>query len=186
MDRRTLIHLELIIAATIIAFTIIQVINPGHGASVAIWLGLIAAITLIIHVLKQSRDPRVVKVALICGLALIAGGVGVVMIPEISGIATIQPIDSTGLIVSGMVLILLTVRSKSDLEVRDERTIRIGTYGLSYSWYLTYLVIAAIGWAMATDAIEISGVLICMTLIILMPVSAMIFQWYFNTRGDVY
>lgn len=186
MDRRTLIHLELIVAATIIAFTIIQVMSPGHGAGLAIWLGLIAAITLVIHVLKQSRDPRMLKIAIICGLALVAGGIGAAIAAEISEAASLQPIDSTGLIVSGMILILLAVRTKADFGVRDERTIRIGTYGLSYSWYLSYLVIAAIGWAMATDTIEISGIMICMVMIVLMPVSAMIFQWYFNTRGDVY
>ncbi|MFH0968050.1 MAG: hypothetical protein V1862_10245 [Methanobacteriota archaeon] len=189
MNRQIISTIELLIAAFIIVFTFVQVMNPGNSPDIVIWLGVLAAVTLIIHLLKQRADPRIPFIAILCGLALIATGVFPAVAAGIFGLPTIQPMTMTGLITTGIILITLAIRMRTsgeDFGIRDERSLRIGTYGLSYSWYLSFLTVAAIGWLVGTDMIQISGSQICLLLIILMPVSALIFQWYFNTHGDVY
>ncbi len=189
MRKKDIIHIELLIAAIIITFIFIQAIHPGNINVIGTTLSLISAIILIIHTLKQQRSLWISSFAIICGFVLICAGGITAMGLEIFGSTSSESIISVILISSGLILITLAVRSRThpkDYGIRDERTLRIGTYGLSYSWYLTYLTIVIIGWMMGTRAITVDGTQICLLLIILMPVSALLFQWYFNTKGDVY
>ena len=190
MSKKDIIHLELLIAATIITFVFIQAIHPENINLITTTLSLISAIILIIHTLKQQRSLWISSFAIICGFLLICAGGITAMGLEILGSTSSESINSVILISSGLILITLAVLSRTnpkDYGIRDERTLRIGTYGLSYSWYLTYLTIVIIGWMMGTRAIiTVDGTQVCLLLIILMPVSALLFQWYFNTKGDVY
>ena len=88
----------------------------------------------------------------------------------------------------GLILIFIgamRVRRSPELEIQDERTKKIGAWGIAYSWYLTFLFIV---FALLAYAFELpipdTGSLLLM-LIIIMPLSAYLFQFYFHRRGDI-
>ena len=186
--RKTLILIELLAAVIIILFTIFQILSREKTMDIAMMLGLFAAFILIIHTLKMSTASRNRKIMAFFGISLVILGIMAAISSFFSHVAVSQPIIVTILIIMGMMLIIrgISPKTTSDYQIQDERSLRIGTYGLAYSWYLTFLTIAAIGWLIGTDTIQVKGELICLLLIILMPMSAMIFQSYFNRQGDVY
>ena len=186
--RKTLILIELLAAVIIILFTVFQILSREKTMDVVMMSGLFAAFILIIHTLKLSSASRNRKTIAIVGIALVTTGIIVAISTFFSHDGVSQPVIVTILIIMGMMLIIrgISPKTASDYQIQDERTLRIGTYGLAYSWYLTFLTIAVIGWLIGTDTIEVTGDLICLLLIILMPMSAMIFQSYFNRQGDVY
>jgi len=187
--RRTISVVGLLIAAVIITYSLARLSSGDHSGDLLLWLGVISAITLVIYALK-TRKSRVVQYGVIgIGLILVVSGLFAALMKALSGTVLFTPLMMTGLIAAGMIIITLGVRMKDraeDIGIQDERSLRIGTYGISYSWYLTYLIIVCTGWLAGMKVIEIDGATICLLLIILMPVSAMIFQWYFNMKGDVY
>ncbi len=187
--RRTIGVVGLLIAAVIITYFLARLSSGDHSGDLLLWLGVISAITLVIYALK-TRKSRAVQYGVVgIGLLLIVSGVLAALMKALSGAVAFTPMMMTGLIAAGLIIITLGVRMKEraeDIGIRDERSLRIGTYGISYSWYLTYLTIVCTGWLAGMKVIQIDGATICLLLIILMPVSAMIFQWYFNMKGDVY
>ena len=69
--------------------------------------------------------------------------------------------------------------------MQDERTRKIGAYGLSYSWFVTFLVLFAVFWLdyfgiPLPDAGSLS-----ILLILLMGISAKGFQIWLFRKGDV-
>ncbi|ABN58140.1 MULTISPECIES: hypothetical protein [Methanoculleus] len=68
---------------------------------------------------------------------------------------------------------------------RDERTQKIGAYGISYSWLLTIVFLALLFWVdyLGVVALTVEGVLL--SAILLMGLSARLFQWYLFRQGDV-
>jgi len=187
--RRSISVVGLLVAAVIITYSLARLSSGDHSGDLLLWLGVISAITLVIYALK-TRKSRVVQYGVIgIGLLLVVSGVLAALMKTLSGTGPLAPVMITGLIAAGMIIITLGVRMKErveDIGIQDERSLRIGTYGISYSWYLTYLTIVCTGWLAGMKVIQIDGATICLLLIILMPVSAMIFQWYFNMKGDVY
>jgi len=67
----------------------------------------------------------------------------------------------------------------------DERTKKIGAYGITYSWLLTLVFLAILFWVdyLGVLTLPVGGVLF--VTILLMGISARIFQWYFFRQGDV-
>ena len=68
---------------------------------------------------------------------------------------------------------------------RDERTQKIGAYGISYSWLLTIVFLAILFWVdyLGLFALTVESVLL--SAILLMGLSARLFQWYLFRQGDV-
>ena len=187
--RRTVGVVGLLIAAVIITYSLARLSGGDHSGDLLLWLGVISAITLVIYALK-TRKSRVVQYCVIgMGLFVVVFGILAALMKTLSGTGSLTPVMMVGLIAAGMIIITLGVRMKEraeDTGIQDERSLRIGTYGISYSWYLTYLIIVCTGWLAGMKVLQIDGATICLLLVILMPVSAMIFQWYFNMKGDVY
>ena len=79
----------------------------------------------------------------------------------------------------------MRLRRSSEFEIQDERTKKIGAWGITYSWYLTFLfiVFALLAYALELPIPDIGTLL--WLLIIIMPLSAYLFQWYFYRRGDI-
>ncbi len=69
--------------------------------------------------------------------------------------------------------------------MQDERTKRIGAYGLSWSWFLTFLVLFGIFWADYLDLWSPDAQTLSLLLILLMGISAKGFQAYLFRKGDV-
>lgn len=69
--------------------------------------------------------------------------------------------------------------------MQDERTKKIGAYGLSWSWFLTFLVLFGIFWADYLQIWSPDGKTLSVLLILLMGISAKGFQLYLFRKGDV-
>lgn len=68
---------------------------------------------------------------------------------------------------------------------QDERTKKIGAYGITYSWFLTLIYLFALFWAQNAGLIALSSPDALLSAILLMTISAKVFQWWFFRKGDV-
>jgi len=104
-----------------------------------------------------------------------------------------QPDDTpTGLaslfISTGFVLTILSgfrLWKGEKIYMQDERTKRIGAYGLSWSWFLTFLVLFGVFWADYLHIWSPEAQMLSVILILLMGISAKGFQAYLFRKGDV-
>jgi predicted CDP-diglyceride synthetase/phosphatidate cytidylyltransferase len=69
--------------------------------------------------------------------------------------------------------------------LQDERTRKIGAYGLSWSWFLTFIVLFGFFWLDYLDIYKPDAGALSVILILVMGVSAKVFQWYLFRKGDV-
>jgi hypothetical protein len=69
--------------------------------------------------------------------------------------------------------------------VQDERTRKIGAYGLSWSWFLTFLLLFVFFWLDHFGIWKPDAGTLSVMLILFMGVSAKIFQYYLFRKGDV-
>lgn len=83
-------------------------------------------------------------------------------------------------IISG--LRLLGVKRDS---LQDERTRKLGAYGLSWSWFLTFLVLFGIFLSDLLGLWSPDARFLSVLLILLMGISARAFQVYLFRRGDI-
>jgi hypothetical protein len=68
---------------------------------------------------------------------------------------------------------------------QDERTKRIGAYGLSWSWFLTFITLFMVFWINYLGLAFFDVGTLAVFLILLMGISAKAFQWWFFQKGDV-
>lgn len=68
---------------------------------------------------------------------------------------------------------------------KDERTQKIGAYGISYSWLLTLVFLAVLFWVDYLGVLVLTAETVLLATILLMGISARIFQWYLFRQGDV-
>ncbi len=82
------------------------------------------------------------------------------------------------------VMALSLWRRGVDIEA-DERTKKIGAYGLSYSWLLTLVLLFLLFWIdrLALMALKAGDVLLAAILV--MTISAKLFQWHLSRKRDV-
>ncbi|WP_256622306.1 hypothetical protein [Methanolobus chelungpuianus] len=95
---------------------------------------------------------------------------------------------SIGLINAGSVIIFVTfirARRYRSGPLKDERTVRIGSYGLSYSWFVTLVVVAVLFWVNYFGILQLTVDQVLGLLILVMAVTAKGFQWYLFRKGDV-
>lgn len=69
--------------------------------------------------------------------------------------------------------------------IQDERTRRIGAYGLSWSWFLTFIVLFGFFWLDYLGVWSPDVGTLSVVLILLMGVSAKAFQIWLFRKGDV-
>ncbi|MDI3539993.1 MAG: hypothetical protein PWQ52_1116 [Methanolobus sp.] len=92
------------------------------------------------------------------------------------------------LINMGAVIIFVTfIRAKrfKNGPMKDERTVKIGSYGLSYSWFVTLIVVAVLFWIDYFELVHLTVDQVLGLLILVMAVTAKGFQWYLFRKGDV-
>jgi hypothetical protein len=68
---------------------------------------------------------------------------------------------------------------------QDERTKKIGAYGLSWSWFLTFITLFVVFWINYLELAFFDVGTLAVFLILLMGISAKAFQWWFFRKGDV-
>ena len=102
----------------------------------------------------------------------------------IDGIEALSSILVTIGLVTIAVVVMRHWRLRDELE-SDERTKKLGAYGISYSWLLTLVFLAVLFWVdyLGLLILPVGGVLF--VTILLMGISARLFQWYFFRQGDV-
>ena len=95
---------------------------------------------------------------------------------------------SSLLVTIGLVILAVAAvrhwRFRDELE-KDERTQKIGAYGVSYSWLLTLVFLAVLFWVDYLGVLALTVDSVLLSTILLMGLSARIFQWYFFRQGDV-
>ena len=121
-----------------------------------------------------------IKIA--AGAILAAAGIFLPFL--IDGIEALSSILVTIGLVTIAVVVMRYWRFRDELE-SDERTKKLGAYGLAYSWLLTLIFLAILFWVdyLGLLALPVGGVLL--VTILLMALSARIFQWYLFRQGDV-
>ena len=68
---------------------------------------------------------------------------------------------------------------------KDERTQKIGAYAISYSWLLTIVFLAILFWVDYLRLLALTVETVLLSAILLMGLSARLFQWYLFRQGDV-
>lgn len=95
---------------------------------------------------------------------------------------------SSLMVTIGLVILAVAVvrhwRFRDEPE-RDERTQKIGAYGISYSWLLTIVFLALLFWVDYLGVVALTVEAVLLSTILLMGLSARIFQWYLFRQGDV-
>ncbi|MHC1625278.1 MAG: hypothetical protein ACXQS2_04700, partial [Methermicoccaceae archaeon] len=72
-----------------------------------------------------------------------------------------------------------------ELPARDERTVRLGAYGISYSWLATLIFISILILLEELEALTLNTTHALGYTFLVMIVSAVVFQRYFFRKGDV-
>jgi hypothetical protein len=125
-----------------------------------------------------------VTVFLIFGIALLIAGLGELLF---------MPVDDPGtmaisLVTFGFILVFLAgarlFHDENDF-LQDERTRKIGAYGLSWSWFLTFIMLFGFFWLDYLGIYKPDAGTLAVILILLMGLSAKGFQWYLFRKGDV-
>ncbi len=125
-----------------------------------------------------------ITVMFISGIVLI--GVGMMNIVLFQGEES--PGLASSFISAGFVLTILSgfrLWKGEKKYMQDERTRRIGAYGLSWSWFLTFLVLFGVFWTDYLDLWSPDAQTLSVLLILLMGISAKGFQAYLFRKGDV-
>lgn len=97
-------------------------------------------------------------------------------------------IISSTLVTIGLVILMVAAlrhwRFRDEPE-KDERTLRIGAYAISWSWFLTIVFLALLFWVDYLGVLALTVGSVLLSTILLMGFSARILQWYFFRQGDV-
>ena len=114
----------------------------------------------------------------------------VLIVAGISLIAMVEEYQQIGisLVNIGTIVIFVTfVKAKRyrNGPVKDERTIKIGAYGLSYSWLITFILISLLFWVDEFGIAMLTVKQVLAILMITMLVTAKGIQWYLFRKGDI-
>lgn len=114
-------------------------------------------------------------------LMLISGLVSIVLT---SGKAIIGPIFLT----AGLVVLITGIirhRNYGDDPESDERSKKIGAYGLSYAWLIGLFFMFGLFWLDYLGKLRLGSQVALALSIVVLALSALIYQMYLFRRGDV-
>ena len=125
-----------------------------------------------------------VTVFLIFGVTLLIAGLAELLFMPVDGPGNM----AISFVTFGFILVFLAgarlFRDETDF-LQDERTRKIGAYGLSWSWFLTFIMLFGFFWLDYLGIYKPDAGTLAVILILLMGVSARVFQWYLFRKGDV-
>ena len=185
-EKKFVITALLCAAAT--AIVIIAAYLSGVGAAYEIIsiASVILVLTLAVIALKMTGRKAVLLTGSIIGLLMAVAGV---ILAGLQGLGDAGSNSLTMMTTGGVIMFVICFagyRKPADREIQDERSLKIGTWGMAYSWYLTFIVLILIFWLTYFGAVAFTVETVTGILIVLMPVSTIIFQRYFAMKGDVY
>jgi hypothetical protein len=95
----------------------------------------------------------------------------------------------TGMFITSGIIVLLFAGSRAMRQEegpeQDERTRKIGAYGITYAWFLTLVYLFALFWLENGGLLALSSTDVIISTILLTAVSAKVFQWWLFRKGDV-
>lgn len=118
------------------------------------------------------------------GLVLVAAG----LLLRIFGYLPQDSGAMSGLVAAGVVCIVIAALRQwrfDRLPVSDERTRKIGAYGITCSWLLTIIWLCAIFWVTDLGLVELRPQAVAFITMFLMIISARVFQWHLFRKGDI-
>ncbi|MBN1194532.1 MAG: hypothetical protein JXA08_04195 [Methanomicrobiaceae archaeon] len=121
------------------------------------------------------------EVVFISGAILLTGGL--VQLPLGTSDGPVSLMISTGFVM--VLLAAFRLLQPESVYQQDERTKKIGAYGLSYSWFLTFLVLFALFWINYLHIFALDVETVTVGLILMMGISAKLFPWHLFRKGDV-
>ncbi len=130
----------------------------------------------------MEKLEKYIKLSYTLAFVLIMAGIIIVAMfadYQQSGISLIN--------IGAIILFVTFIRAKRyrNGPVKDERTIKIGAYGLSYSWLITFILIALLFWVEEFGIAQMTVKQILAILMFTMIVTAKGIQWYLFRKGDV-
>jgi len=127
--------------------------------------------------MKKPFLARVVigVILLIIGAALLA----VENVDKQVGISLVN----AGIIVIGFSL-FYHFRYKGKV-IKDERTIKIGTKGLAYSWTGTFMLVGVLVWMISLNVVTMTAQTVLSIIMFFMAFSGSLFQFYFSKKEDI-
>lgn len=128
---------------------------------------------------KLDKD---IRLSYSLALVLILAGVALVVFSEEYLQAGISLINIGSIIL--FITFLRARRYRKGL-VKDERTVKIGSYGLSYSWFVSFIVLNLLFWIDYLSMVKFTVPQVIGIMFIVMIVTAKGFQWYLFRKGDV-
>ncbi len=130
----------------------------------------------------MEKLEKYVRAGYSLALVLILTGVFLVVFAEeyMRGAITLINIGSVLLFVT-----FLRARRQRKGLVKDERTVRIGSYGLSYSWFVSFIVLNLLFWIDNLSLLKFTVPQVIGIMFIVMIATAKGFQWYLFRKGDV-
>ncbi|WP_340819607.1 hypothetical protein [Methanolobus sp. WCC4] len=89
--------------------------------------------------------------------------------------------------IGSIILFVTFIRAKRYRSgpVKDERTIKIGAYGLSYSWLVTFILISLLFWVEEFELAQLTVKNVLAILMVTMLATAKGIQWYLFRKGDI-
>ncbi|WP_421909595.1 hypothetical protein [Methanolacinia petrolearia] len=173
------------IAAVIIALVVTYLSTGGLSADAVVWGGMIVLLLIAITAVKTGKRKEYNYAGAVVGGIMIVAGLALSAFSySVTGETT-----GSGIITGGIILFIIcfaSLRKSADSDIRDERSLKIGTWAISYSWYLTFLAVIVMFWLSYLDIVKIDACAALGLLIMLMPLSTVVFQWYFSGKGDLY
>lgn len=121
------------------------------------------------------------------GLYLIAGTLLVLLGLFYELVADLNEILTIVFVTSGAVIILTSVLKYStygDVS-HDERTRKLGSAALSFSWLLTFILINVMFWIDYFSWIELTVGQVIGVIMFFMVLSGSILQWLYRKKGDL-
>jgi hypothetical protein len=95
----------------------------------------------------------------------------------------------TGMFITSGIIVLLFAGSRAMRQEegpeQDERTRKIGAYGITYAWFLTLVYLFALFWLENGGLLALSSTDVIISTILLTAISAKVFQWWLFRKGDV-
>lgn len=118
------------------------------------------------------------------GVGVILAAAGIILPFLVDGMESLSSV----MVAIGLVTVAVTGvqhwRYGDGLE-KDERTQKLGAYAISYSWLLTIVFLAILFWVDYLGLLVLSVQAVLVSAILLMGLSARLFQWYLFRQGDV-
>ena len=84
-----------------------------------------------------------------------------------------------------IVILTLFRRKHPETYRKDERTIKLGAYGTSWSWMLTFIFVALLYWGDYVKLIQIPASAALGLVFFFMTVTMIAFRWYYLRKGDI-